>query len=456
MLIVTILCIAAIFVNYMMHSTEDDGKSYQCFVAESVTADGKELTNQGVRKQFGLNSLADVMTVYLKDTGDCSIILQGKGELGIWSEEEDIITVDAVKEKIRLKRNFNRLIYTTDYKGEEIRFVLKKADKLPGIFRKNPELTYGLQYSQKSTTDLTNFMLGGQYVAANDTIYGKFFDLKQNGENTLLASSTVDSNNYEVIAKDGQAKYLSIYDGYLYYKWLPDKKGEESICRVSLEEGTPETLRTGSCDYVQVRFGKIYFTDEQHKFCVMTLEGKKQKVIIDKVCYMPYVIDRGWVIYQDDADGEKLHLATVNGLYDKAITDKRSYCWTIQGRVLYYTGTKEESEDARHKCKLYKMYIGNLEKMEDIDVKEGQGELGDVFAMNRMIICGGDGEYRTVVEWTKLANTLYDGSYFENSLMYLSDKYMITGQINESFVFNGITLKELKTGKTFDLLHRNN
>lgn len=453
-LLVVIVCVAALFVLSLLKSDEDDGKSYACYVAVKVTGDGDALTDKGVKEYFGLADLSEVMTIYLKDTGDCSVVLLGQGDMGTWKEKDDVITVDAVRKKLNFKKNFDKLIYESEYEGKKMRFVLEKADKLPEVFKQKPELTYGLKYSKKATSDLANFMLGGQYLIKDDTVYGKFFDLKKNRENTVFAMSPVTSASCKVLAADGQAKYLSADSTHLYYKWLPKEKGEESICKVPLEGGSAEVLRTGECDYVQVRFGKVYYTDEKHRFCVMSTDGKNQKVLIDRVVYLPYVIDRGWVIFQDDADGEKLHIATLNGLYDKAITDKRSYSWIIQGRSLYYTGTKDKDDAALHKCKLYKMYIGNLEMMEETKVKEGTGELGDLFALNSTIICGGDAASKPIQQWSDLKNSLYDGAYYENSLMYLSDQYMISGKLNETFTFYEITLKNLKKDSVSDLLNK--
>ena len=449
-----ILGITAVFFYFLIRNSADDGRNYHSYVAVKVTVDGDELTEKGVKKNFGLDSMSEVMSVYLKNSGDCSIVLLGQGDIGTWSEKNDIITIDAVSDKLKMKRNFNRLIYTKEYEGKEMRFVLKQSDKLPAFFIENPEFTFGLKYTKKDTTDLSNFMLGGQYVINDGTIYGKFFDLGHGGENTVFASSSVDGDKYNVISKGGQAKYLSVNDGFLYYKWVPAGKGAESICRVPLEGGEPDVLRKGSCDYVQVRFGSIYYTDEQHRFCAMTLEGKEQTVKIDRAVFMPYVIEKGWVIFQDDADGEKLHLATLNGTYERPITDKRSYGWTIRGRYLLYTGTTDEVDRARHKCRLNMICIGNLEVLDEIGVKTGNGELGDTFAINDSIVCGGDAVSRPLREWKELANTLYEGNYYENSLMYLSDRYMITGQINETFAFKGLTLINLKNDTTIDLLHR--
>lgn len=452
--LVLILGITAVFFYFLVKSSGDDGRNYQCYVAENVSVDGDELTDKGVKKHLGLNSLADVMTVYLKDSGDCSIILLGQGDMGTWKEKKDIITVDAVEKQLKMKRNFNRLIYTAKDDGKEMRFVLKKTDKLPASLKKNPEFTYGLRYTKRDTTELSSFMLGGQYVIADGAIYGKFFDLRQGGENTVFATSSVKGDGYQVLSKGGQAKYLTVSDGYVYYKWVPAKGDDESICRIPIEGGDPEKLREGVCDYVQVRFGTVYYTDEKHRFCSMTPEGKEQTVVIDKTVFMPYVVEKGWVIFQDDADGEKLHVAALNGNYERAITDKRSYGWIIQGRTLYYTGTTDGTDRARHRCRMYRMYIGNLEIMDEVGVKTGNGELGDTFALNSGIVCGGDAASVPIQNWKDLSNSLYEGKYYENSLMYLSNRYMITGQINESFAFKGLKLIDLKNDKTIDLLHR--
>ena len=51
MLLVLILGVTGVFFYYLIQSSEDDGRNYQCYVAENVSVDGDELTEKGVKKK---------------------------------------------------------------------------------------------------------------------------------------------------------------------------------------------------------------------------------------------------------------------------------------------------------------------------------------------------------------------------------------------------------------------
>ena len=445
-------------IHQAFKAVSGDDDEFMCYTASTIEVDGDELTEEGVREQYGIRGIEEVMALYLKDTGDCGLILQGEGLVGRWSQKDSTITVDAAAEKISLDKNLDALIYKTDFKGKEVRFVLRKTDDLPKCFKTRPQLTYGIDYTSGLTANLTNFMLGGQYTIKGDVVYGKFFDLGESGDNSVLGKCKTNGSGYSEIASGGQARYLTVSEGYLYYKWISTSDGAQSICRVNIRNNAEDTgvqiLREGNCDYVQMRFGKVYFTDENQQFCRMDPDGSNAQVLIDRAVFMPYVIDDGWVIFQDDGDGEKLHLATLNGKFEQTLTDRRSYGWIIQGRKLYYTGTQDETDEFKHKCNLFQMDIGNLNEIADTETKAGEGQLGDMFALNSSEVYGGNAESVPLDEWTSLANNLYEGGYYENSLMYLSNQFKITGQVNEDFAFKGLTLTNLSDGSTIDLLHK--
>lgn len=428
------------------------------FVTEMVISDGFELNDEELEQYFGVKSLSDVMSIYLKDTGDCGLWMTGNGLSCSWEKKGDKhIVVDLQDQTIKLKKRWEKWVYNTTVGGKDMEIVLDPAEKIPTCFKEHPELTFGLNYSNKDTEQLSNFMLDGYYLIDDEMLYGKFFDGAESvlGFRTIKGGDEPKVGKLNVIDRDGQAKFL-VRDGkYIYYLWAPSNGSTESIRRVLLSTGDVKVLREGDVDYVQLRYGKIYFTDANNRFCVMDRKGKHEKVVIDREVYMPYIIDKNWAIYQDDKDKERLHLSNLGTDYDLTLSKERTYAWVIQGRKLFYTSTSAKEDEQKHKCKLHMLGIGsikNIESTDQLETEVADGYMGDVFALNKEYILGGDGKEKEVDSWKTFSNKLYKDEAQTEYLMFIYGNDRIRGHTDGKGGFKEIRLDNIKSGAACDII----
>ena len=103
-----------------------------------------------------------------------------------------------------------------------------------------------------------------------------------------------------------------------------------------------EVLYEGACDYLQIHEGKLYFSDENYHVISTDLDGKNPVTVVNKEVYYPYFISSDWMIFQDDADGEALHLYNVTHGTELNITYEPSYCPILDDHYLYYTYVMDE------------------------------------------------------------------------------------------------------------------
>ncbi|MCQ2546175.1 MAG: DUF5050 domain-containing protein [Clostridia bacterium] len=457
MILLILVVISIPMMIFTWHVTKADIEGEVVYYsATEVTSDGNELTDEGVKEQLGIKNVSFVMSLILKDSGDCGIFMIDQGALGTWKENDDGITLNALPEKLSLKDEWGKLVFETEYNDRNIRIVLERMEKMPSCFADYPEYTFGFKYSSKDTEALNSFMLDGIYCISGNTLYGKFFNEK--GESALGYSKIKSGkepklDKAKILVSGGNAKFITKVKDNLYYLWATG--GSESICRISEEGGDPEVLREGECDYVQVRFGRIYFTDAANRFCSMKTDGTDEKTVIDKAVFMPYVVDRNWMIYQDDADGERLHIGTVDGKYDAVITGERSYTWTISGRDMYFTSTADKTDAVKHKCRLHRLDTTDFKELADnnaVGSEAADEYMGDVFAVNRKAVFGGDGERVSLKEWKTIGNSLYGSSTQKLHMLYLSDRYIIRGSTDGMGNFSSIELKNLKSGKSCSII----
>lgn len=431
------------FAGLVIYEYDGEKDSVEYYVTTKASSDGEELTE-----------VSRIMSLCLKDTGDCGVFLIEDGFASEWKEDEDgnIIIADG-EEEILLERSLQGYTYTGNLNGSDMEIELEKADKKPECFSEHPELTFGIKYGKQDTSSLCNYMQDGQYLIDGSRIYGKYFI---DGKCTF-SCGTINEDGEEITVEDaktfetgGQAKFLVKEGKHIYYLWAPADGSTESIRRVNTETGETETLREGDVDYVQLRFGKIYFADAKFRFCVMNTDGDNEEVVLDKEVYMPYVIDKGWIIYQDDGDGEKLHLTNPASGYDRAVTGERTYSWTITGKTLYYTSTGDKEDEGKHKCRLHRMSLNELktaESVKDMNIEVSEKHMGDSFEINSKSIYGGDGTHEALDAWNTYANKLYENGGQETYLLYLTDKYEVRGKINQIGNFTEITIRNIKTEK---------
>ena len=100
---------------------------------------------------------------------------------------------------------------------------------------------------------------------------------------------------------------------------------------------------------MQIHNERIYFTDENNHFVSTGMDGKDLKEVVNKEVYYPYFIGSDWMIFQDDADSESLHLYNTTFGEEVNITYVKSYSPIMNGKYLYYI---DASDGDNYLCRI--------------------------------------------------------------------------------------------------------
>ncbi|MBQ3009579.1 MAG: DUF5050 domain-containing protein [Oscillospiraceae bacterium] len=192
-----------------------------------------------------------------------------------------------------------------------------------------------VDFTPEMTAKMSTFINFGYYAVCGDSIYGvghnnsgitQFarYDMKQNGD-----FAEVDS--YEIIDRNITPTYIAEHGDDLYY--IRDWDG---LYKIGKDGGTPQCVISEPVDYAQILNDKIYFCNEDYNFCRADLDGSNVEVLVYKEMYYTYLLDENWLIYQDDADNESLHLYHLLTGTDVAISDAPSYSPIIVDSTVYF------------------------------------------------------------------------------------------------------------------------
>lgn len=227
-------------------------------------------------------------------------------------------------------------------------------DKVSSILK-----DWDLQVSDEEALAMSNFMAVGEYIVVEDLLYGSFggeaFGQGTFSVGTIEDGDMADVVDRKVIEEDSAASYLTEHDGSIYGILNWDK-----IVKVEIGKAKAETIYEGPCDYLQIIDGKIYFTDESYKLCSMDLSGGDVKTVIDQAdMYYVYVLPNNHVVYQNDPDGESLHVYNLKTGEDVKLNSVVSHHPILHGDHLYYT-TPAGAEET-YSFQRIDLYTGEIE-----------------------------------------------------------------------------------------------
>ena len=188
-------------------------------------------------------------------------------------------------------------------------------------------------YDGAQAGEMSAFMNYGRYACSGDKLVGLGFtpdservlvrlDLTGNGD-------FADVDGYEILSYCDPS-YVCIHGDTVYFI-----KDWDTVCRVPLDGGQAEPIINGPTDYLQVCGDSLYFCDGDYRFCRADLDGDNVETVLDKEIYYPYMLDEAWLVYQDDADSESLHIHHLPTGADAAITDQPTYAPILFGSDLY-------------------------------------------------------------------------------------------------------------------------
>ncbi len=306
------------------------------WVADKIVMEGTEFSGQDLVDLFGPKE--NVMSLAFSDGKVDGVVFEDYIS-ATYTGTIDDFTIDMDGEALKGKSTGKDTIELS--LGDGSSFTLVNQEEMPAPIANNPWKTYKVDFTAEESCAMSNFMAEGKYYIEDDVIYGLSHSVSNDG--TFAATPFSMKGDFpefeEPVSLDdrGVAYYITKHEDYLYYIL-----NYTEVCRVHTDGTGRETLYSGDCGYLQVHEGKLYFTDSNSHFVSADLDGKNVVKLVEKEVYYPYFIATDWIIFQDDADDEALHLYNVGLKTELNITYEPSYTPIISGKYLYYLSYSEE------------------------------------------------------------------------------------------------------------------
>ncbi len=198
-------------------------------------------------------------------------------------------------------------------------------------------------YDAAQSMAMSNWEHYGYCLIEDGMLYGRYFVQK-----AQYASLVALELRREGAALKG-GKWLDLDDSCwpnyvqkrgntLYYLKCRHGGGDIfALARVDIDGSDPQVLYEGECSYLSVTDDRLFFTDASNRLLSISPEGGEPQIVLDKAVYYSYALDNDWILYQDDADSESLHLYHLPEGLDFPLNSERSYEPVLCGSLLFYT-----------------------------------------------------------------------------------------------------------------------
>jgi len=314
---------------------EEKAVSDGYWVVEKIVLEGTEFSGEDMTGIFG--PAESILALAFDAEGTFDAVLFEDFLEGTYSGTPDALVLDFAGESVKGTCTDDTLVLEmTD--GS---FTLKRQDKMPDMLANNPWVTYAPEFDGQQTAAMSNFMSFGRYLIEDEVLYGLTHAQSLSGNLGAtpfhMKGDFPEFEETTILDGNGDATYLCKDGDTLYY--ILDY---EKICRVNTDGSGAEVLYEGACDYLQIHEGRLYFADENYHFVSTDMNGGDLQTVVDKEIYYPYFICTDWMIFQDDADDESLHLYNTTHGTELNITYYPSYNPILDGHYLYYTDATEE------------------------------------------------------------------------------------------------------------------
>lgn len=312
------------------------------------------MDEEGIAATFGV-SADSLMSLRLRENGTAWIIYFGEAAGGVWEETEDGIDLHLTGEA-DLDLSFylwpdGTLEYETEEDGAAFLFTLEKAESTPKAFETAGLPLLDVSFSPEQTLAMSNLMLGGRYIFLDDSLFGFQY---YNGSQPKMISFRFDPSqeqeqritDYQDVDLEGGPTFLQEANGCLYY--ICTGSSGSKLCRINLDGSGRTVLYDKDCSYLQVCGDVMYFTDENHHLVRSDLDGQNVTTLIAKELYYTYCLGDDWFLFQDDADGESLHIANLKYGFEQRLSTGKTYCYVVDGNYLYFVDEIDNETNLGH------------------------------------------------------------------------------------------------------------
>ena len=334
MLVLLLLCISAGCGgngndNPNEPSEEKNGITDGFWVAEKIVMEDTEFSGDDMTGIFG--PADTIMAVAFGTDGTFNAVLFEDYIKGTYTGTPEAPEMDFDGEIIKGSLDGDTLVLTM----KDGSFTLKRQDEIPDSLANNPWVTYAPDFDAKQTAAMSNFMSYGYYLIEDDVLYGLTHSETLSGSlgamHFHMKGDFPEFDETIILDGKGYANYICKDGDTLYYI-----RNFEAVCKVNIDGSGAEVLYEGVCDYLQIHEGRLYFADENYNFVSTDMNGGDFTTVVDKEIYYPYFICSDWMIFQDDADDESLHLYNITHGTELNITYVPSYNPILDGHYLYY------------------------------------------------------------------------------------------------------------------------
>lgn len=221
----------------------------------------------------------------------------------------------------------------------------------------------------------------------------------------------------------------------LYY--LRYARGEGSslgVGCVDLGSGAVSVPVEGNCDYLNLVGERLVFTEDNARVVSTDLLGGDRRVLLERAVYYLSMLDGDWMLFQDDADSESLHLYYLPEGLDYKLNDEPSYAPILCGHLLFYAG-RSPGDDAFRLCRIdLDAYEADYDAAAGCRVPRFTAERsdrlfgGEFFCDGRLLLPANDGAAVPVEDWRALSDDAYAG--FRRAIRFLSDSLCVEEELD--------------------------
>ena len=289
-----------------------------------------------------------------------------------------------------------------------------------------------VSFSPEETEKMSLFMNYGRYYVSNNTMIGMAYDKSGFLPNLVKCSIIWEADIptqevFTVLDRHVNANFLTESEDNLYYIRVDRDSGLSSLARLDLK--TEHITRFGEemheMAYLQIFGGRLWYTGDGHRLYSCLLNGNDNRIELDKTVYEPYFIAEDWLIYQDDEDGETLHIRCIKDGTDLKITDVRSFNPIIDGSFLYFTSIPDNGGKA------YLSRINLSKPLKDGDmcfkIERSDLSMSTPFWIFDSVIYGENNSSVAVQNWKNLTNMAWLD--ITHRYFYIGNQYVVCGDI---------------------------
>ena len=282
---------------------------------------------------------------------------------------------------------------------------------------------------------MSNFMADPRCLVEDGVFYGRFFiknryyaafvrmDLEEQADKFVRTG-------YSILDMDHFPEHIYKLGDSLYFVCRTGGRSENlGIYRMQTDGSGMTCLYEGDCSYLAVVDGRLVFTDPDGRLVSTDLDGGDLRLILDREVYYPWFIDPDWLIFQDDADNESLHLLHLPDQVEFKLNDTPSYHPVISGTDLFYAVYPEGSRTS---------VLAHIDLSRyDVEPDPDTGYLTPVFTEEtgtkrvEYVLSDGEKLWSAVLtdpvapeNWRELEGPLTDYGYYSMYVFFSRDLYM--------------------------------